>query len=168
MTIQRKPSVKCERLIPSILILQMKKLPSILIIAMLSRKINCKKNSSLISSKKIEEPKIKTQCLHKLKILLLKDKATESRIQPFSLKQVLKTYEGHESSLLKLVTIKELKQEVNQLKVKIRELKNYIERQSLVEESNSILISQPQELENRVSSLKTSNLLINLLYLLLN
>jgi len=43
--------------------------------------------------KRIEEPEIKTQYLQQLKDLLFKDKFIKSRIQPFSLKQVLKTYE---------------------------------------------------------------------------
>jgi len=42
----------------------------------------------------IEELDIETQCLHKLKNVLLKDKVAEWGIQPFSLEQVLETYEG--------------------------------------------------------------------------
>ena len=75
---------------------------------------------------KIEELEGKAQCLHKFKNLLLKDKIIKSRIQPFSLKQVLETYEGQGSSFLKAITVKELKQEVSQLKTGVKELRNEI------------------------------------------
>lgn len=91
---------------------------------------------------RIEESKVKNQCLHEFKNLLLKDKFIKSQIQPFSLKQVLKPYEEQNLNLSKPITIKELK--------------IHIENQNLLEESNSILISQLQELENLVSSLEYS------------
>ena len=52
---------------------------------------------------------IKTQCLQKLKSLLLQDKIIKSRIQPFRLKQVLKIYEEGNLNLSKPITFKELK-----------------------------------------------------------
>jgi len=85
---------------------------------------------------KIEELEGKAQCLHKFKNLLLKDKITESRIQPFSLKKVLETYEGQGSNFSKPITVKELKQEVNQLKVEVKELRNHIKTQNLLKEFN--------------------------------
>jgi len=56
--------------------------------------------------KRMEEPKIKTRCLYKLK---LKDKVIKSRVQPFSLKQILKTYEEQNSNLSKPIIVKELR-----------------------------------------------------------
>ena len=117
---------------------------------------------------KIEEPEIKTHCLHKLKNLSLKDKITKSRIQPFSLKQVLETYEGHESSLSKPVTVKELKQEVNQLKVEVKELKNHIGKQVSSKTRIRSLYLNFKHLKDESVRLKLQNLEIHLLHLLLN
>ena len=91
---------------------------------------------------KIKESEIKTKFFHKLKSLLLQDKIIASRIQSFSLRQIAKTYEGQSSNLSKPITVKELK--------------IHIEKQNLLEESNSILISPLQELENLVPSLESS------------
>ena len=44
-----------------------------------------------------------------------------------------------------------LKQEVNKFKVKVKDLRDQIKMQNLHMEINSNLISQHQELENRVS-----------------
>lgn len=68
---------------------------------------------------RIEETKIKHQCLHELKSFLPKNKVIKSRIQPFSVRQLLKIFEG---------------KGLNQLKAKVKELNIHIEKQNLLEE----------------------------------
>jgi len=72
---------------------------------------------------------------------LLKYKVTKSRIQPFNLRQLFEIFEG---------------KGFNQLKAKVKKLRNYSKTHNLPKESNLILISQIQELEILVSSLESS------------
>ena len=55
--------------------------------------------------RRIEKLEIETQYLHKFRNLLLKDKDIKPKVQPFILKQILKTFEG---------------QGLNQLKAKVK------------------------------------------------